>query len=92
MSAATPLKRRAMAVAPDQIVIGGLSSDRPGAVLRQSSLRSSCVFRSFAILPPGLRTSLVGWIKALCDERIAPALRLMHRETRARPGQVGELG
>ncbi len=33
---------------------------------------------------------LVGWIKALCDERIAPALRLMHREP-ARAWQVGEL-
>jgi transcriptional regulator GlxA family with amidase domain len=34
--------------------------------------------------------ALVGWIKALGDERIAPALRLMHREP-ARAWQVGEL-
>ena len=73
----------------DQIV-KEVVADRPGAVLASKQLAQLLCVQIIRSYLEASEPHLVGWIKALCDERIAPALRLMHREP-ARAWQVGEL-
>ena len=65
-------------------------ADRPGAVLASKQLAQLLCVQVIRSYLEASGPHLVGWIKALGDERIAPALRLMHREP-ARAWQVGEL-
>jgi len=65
-------------------------ADRPGAVLASKQLAQLLCVQVIRSYLEAAGPHLVGWIKALGDERIAPALRLMHREP-ARAWQVGEL-
>jgi len=73
----------------DQLV-KEVGTDRPGAMLASKQLAQLlCV----QILRSYLETSALGtagWLRALNDDRIAPALRLIHREPE-RAWQVGEL-
>jgi AraC-like DNA-binding protein len=67
-----------------------VAGDRPGSALASRQLAQLLfvqIIRSY-LESPG--SPAAGWIKALGDERIAPALRLMHREP-ARTWQLGEL-
>ena len=56
----------------------------------RSSLRSSCSFRSSGSILLLRTTVTTGWLRALNDERIAPALRLMHGEP-SRAWRLSEL-
>jgi AraC-like DNA-binding protein len=65
-------------------------ADQPGAMLASNQLAQLLciqIIRSyFEAAGPGT----AGWLRALCDKRIAPALRLMHREP-ARAWRLDEL-
>ncbi|SRR5258708_924602 len=65
-------------------------ADRPGAVLASKQLAQLLCVQVIRSYLEASGPQLAGWIKALGDERIAPALSLMHREP-ARAWQVGEL-
>jgi transcriptional regulator GlxA family with amidase domain len=65
-------------------------ADRPGAVLASKQLAQLLCVQIVRSYLEASGPHRVGWIRALGDERIAPALRLMHREP-ARAWQVGEL-
>jgi len=70
-------------------LVGELSSDRPGATLASSHLAQLMfvqVLRTYLTDPAP--SSDPGWIRAIADERIAPALRLMHGD----PGRSWTLG
>jgi AraC-like DNA-binding protein len=63
-------------------------ADRPGAVLASKQLAQLLCVQIIRSYLEASGPHLVGWIRALSDERIAPALRLMHRE----PGRAWQLG
>jgi len=65
-------------------------ADRPGALLASKQLAQLLCVQVIRSYLEASGPHLTGWIRALGDERIAPALRLMHREP-ARAWQVGEL-
>jgi AraC-like DNA-binding protein len=73
----------------DQL-IKEIVADRPGAVLASKQLAQLLCVQIIRSYLEASGPHRVGWIRALGDERIAPALRLMHREP-ARAWQVGEL-
>jgi AraC-like DNA-binding protein len=73
----------------DQLV-KEVGADRPGALLASRQLAQLLCVQIIRSYLEASGPHLVGWIKALSDERIAPALRLMHREP-ARAWQIGEL-
>jgi AraC-like DNA-binding protein len=62
--------------------------DRPGAVLASRHLAQLLCVQFIRSYLEASGPQLVGWVRALGDERIAPALRLMHRE----PGRAWQLG
>ncbi|GGZ24423.1 AraC family transcriptional regulator [Streptomyces inusitatus] len=73
-----------------QQLLREMSADRPGGnrVAEQlSQLVFAHVLRAYLA---GSESFPVGWLRALADERIAPALRLMHTDP-ARPWQLAEL-
>jgi AraC-like DNA-binding protein len=65
-------------------------ADRPGAMLASRQLAQLLCVQVIRSYLEASGPQLVGWMRALGDERIAPALRLMHREP-GRPWQLGEL-
>jgi AraC-like DNA-binding protein len=65
-------------------------ADRPGAVLASKQLAQLLCVQIIRSYLEASGPHLTGWIRALGDERIAPALRLMHRQPE-RAWQVGEL-
>jgi AraC-like DNA-binding protein len=65
-------------------------ADRPGAMLASRQLAQLLCVQVIRSYLEASGPQLVGWMRALSDERIAPALRLMHREP-GRPWQLGEL-
>jgi AraC-like DNA-binding protein len=65
-------------------------ADRPGAMLASRQLAQLLCVQVIRSYLEASGPHLVGWMRALGDERIAPALRLMHREP-GRPWQLGEL-
>ena len=71
----------------DQLV-QEFTANRPGAVLASTQLAQLLFVQiiRFYLAVPGPLTA--GWLRALSDERIAPALRDMHRE----PGRAWQLG
>jgi AraC-like DNA-binding protein len=71
----------------DQLV-KEVAADRPGAVLASKQLAQLLCVQVIRSYLEASGPHLVGWIRALSDERIAPALRLMHRE----PGRAWQLG
>ena len=73
----------------DQLV-KEVASDRPGALLASKQLAQLLCVQIIRSYLEAAGPRLAGWIRALGDERIAPALRLMHREP-ARAWQLGEL-
>jgi AraC-like DNA-binding protein len=62
-------------------------ADRPGAVLASRQLAQLLCVQVIRSYLEASGPQLVGWLRALGDERIAPALRLMHRE----PGRAWQL-
>jgi AraC-like DNA-binding protein len=62
--------------------------DRPGAVLASKHLAQLLCVQFIRSYLEASGPQLAGWVRALGDERIAPALRLMHRE----PGRAWQLG
>lgn len=70
----------------DQLV-KELVSDRPGAILASRQLAQLLCVQIIRSYLEASGPQVAGWIKALGDERIAPALRLMHRE----PGRAWKL-
>lgn len=71
----------------DQLV-KELVADRPGALLASKQLAQLLCVQIIRSYLEAAGPQIAGWIRALGDERIAPALRLMHRE----PGRAWELG
>jgi AraC-like DNA-binding protein len=71
----------------DQLV-KELISDRPGALLASKQLAQLLCIQIIRSYLEASGPQVAGWIRALGDERIAPALRLMHKE----PGRAWELG
>ncbi|WP_042876142.1 AraC family transcriptional regulator [Cupriavidus necator] len=67
-----------------------LVSDRPGAALASRQLAQLLCIQTIRSYLEASGPHVVGWIKALSDERLAPALRLMHREP-SRAWGLGEL-
>jgi AraC-like DNA-binding protein len=65
-------------------------ADRPGALLASRHLAQLLCVQIVRSYLEASGPDVAGWIRALGDERIAPALRLMHREP-ARAWQLGEL-
>jgi AraC-like DNA-binding protein len=63
-------------------------ADRPGALLASRQLAQLLCIQIIRSYLEASGPQLVGWIRALSDERIAPALRLMHRD----PGHAWQLG
>jgi len=73
----------------DQLV-REMAADRPGAMLAATQL-AQLVFVQVLRLHISVSEPLTsGWLRAIGDERIAPALRLMHLDP-ARAWQLGEL-
>jgi AraC-like DNA-binding protein len=62
-------------------------ADRPGAVLASRHLAQLLCVQIVRSYLEASGPEVAGWIKALGDERIAPALRVMHRE----PGRAWQL-
>jgi AraC-like DNA-binding protein len=72
-------------------LVGELSSDRPGATLAATHLAQLMFVQVLrAHLADPAHASYPGWIRAIADERLAPALRLMHGDP-GRPWTLGEL-
>jgi AraC-like DNA-binding protein len=71
----------------DQLV-KEVAADRPGAVLASEQLAQLLFVQTIRSYLAASGPLAMGWIGALRDERIAPALRLMHRE----PGRAWQLG
>lgn len=68
-----------------------LSSNKPGSDLAASHLAQLMFVQVLrAHLAETTQSSDAGWIRVLADDRIAPALRLMHREP-SRAWTLGEL-
>lgn len=65
-----------------------LVSERPGVALATRQLAQLLCVQAIRSYLDASGPCVAGWVKALSDERLAPALRLMHRE----PGRAWELG
>jgi transcriptional regulator GlxA family with amidase domain len=65
-------------------------ADRPGAALASRQLAQLLCVQVIRAYLEAAGPRLAGWLRALGDERIAPAVRLMHREP-ARDWQLVEL-
>ncbi|MFM0347852.1 AraC family transcriptional regulator [Paraburkholderia sp. RL17-347-BIC-D] len=70
----------------DQLV-NEVAADRPGAMLASRQLAQLLCVQFVRSYLEASGPDVVGWIRALGDERIAPALRLMHGE----PGRAWQL-
>jgi AraC-like DNA-binding protein len=73
----------------DQLV-KEVTANRPGVVLASKQLAQLLFVQIIRFYLASSNTATVGWLRALSDERIAPALRLMHGEP-GRPWRLGEL-
>jgi len=73
----------------DQLV-KEVASERPGAGLMSEQLAQLLFVQTMRSHLSTSRSLAPGWIRVLSDERIAPALRLMHREP-GRPWRVDQL-
>ena len=71
----------------DQLV-KEVTANRPGAVLASKQLAQLLFVQIIRFYLASATTVTAGWLRALNDERIAPALRLMHGE----PGRAWRLG
>ena len=71
----------------DQLV-KEVTADRPAAVLASKQLAQLLFVQIIRFYLAAAPTVTAGWLRALNDERIAPALRLMHGE----PGRTWRLG
>ena len=71
----------------DQLV-KEVTADRPGAVLASKQLAQLLFVQIIRFYLASSKTVATGWLRALNDERIAPALRRMHGE----PGRAWRLG
>ena len=71
----------------DQLV-QEVTANRPGAVLASKQLAQLLFVQIIRFYLAAATTVTAGWLRALNDERIAPALRLMHGE----PGRAWRLG
>ena len=71
----------------DQLV-KEVTANRPGAVLASKQLAQLLFVQIIRFYLAAATTVTAGWLRALNDERIAPALRLMHGE----PGRAWRLG
>src|SRR5882672_4414233 len=71
----------------DQLV-KEVTVNRPGAVLASKQLAQLLFVQIIRFYLATATTVTAGWLRALNDERIAPALRLMHAE----PGRAWRLG
>jgi AraC-like DNA-binding protein len=71
----------------DQLV-KEVTANRPGAVLASKQLAQLLFVQIIRFYIAAATTVTAGWLRALNDERIAPALRLMHGE----PGRAWRLG
>lgn len=67
-----------------------VSDDRPGALLASKQLAQLLCIQIIRSCLEGSRPETAGWLRALNDERIAPALRLIHQEPE-RAWRVDEL-
>jgi len=67
-----------------------VAADRPGAVLASGHLAQLLCIQLIRSYLEVAEPDTAGWVGALSDKRIAPALRLMHREPE-RAWQLGEL-
>lgn len=73
----------------DQLVTE-VPGNQPGALLAANQLAQLVLVQILRIHLAAAGPLPMGWMRALRDPRVAPALRMMHREP-ARPWQVGEL-
>ena len=73
----------------DQLV-QEVTANRPGAMLASRQLAQLLFLQIIRFYLAASRPLTTGWLRALNDERLAPALRHMHREP-ARPWQLAEL-
>jgi AraC-like DNA-binding protein len=71
----------------DQLV-KEVTGNRPGALLASKQLAQLLFVQIIRFYLAGATNVTAGWLRALNDERIAPALRLMHAE----PGRAWRLG
>jgi len=71
----------------DQLV-REVAADRPGAMLASRHLAQLLCIQIIRSYLEASGPDTAGWLRALSDKRIAPALRLMHRE----PGRAWRLG
>lgn len=71
----------------DQLV-KEVTANRPGVVLASKQLAQLLFVQIIRFYLASSNTVTAGWLRALNDERIAPALRLMHGE----PGRAWRLG
>jgi len=65
-------------------------ADQPGAMLASNQLAQLLCIQIIRSYLEASGPGTAGWLRALSDKRIAPALRLMHREP-ARAWRLGEL-
>jgi AraC-like DNA-binding protein len=65
-------------------------ADQPGAMLASNQLAQLLCIQIIRSYLEASRPDTAGWLRALSDKRIAPALRLMHREP-ARAWRLDEL-
>jgi len=73
----------------DQLV-KEVTANRPGAVLASKQLAQLLFIQIIRFYLAASEPLTTGWLRALNDARIAPALRLMHGEP-GRPWRLGEL-
>jgi AraC-like DNA-binding protein len=73
----------------DQL-IREMASERPGGMLARSQLAQLMFVQVLRAHIDAAEPMTSGWLRAIGDERIAPALRLMHADP-ARAWQLGEL-
>jgi AraC-like DNA-binding protein len=71
----------------DQLV-KEVTANRPGAVLASKQLAQLLFVQIIRFYLAAATNVTAGWLRALNDERVAPALRLMHAE----PGRAWRLG
>jgi AraC-like DNA-binding protein len=71
----------------DQLV-AEMTANRPGAALASKQLAQLLFVQIIRFYLASSNTVTAGWLRALNDDRIAPALRLMHGE----PGRAWRLG
>src|SRR5437899_1023672 len=71
-------------------VVKGVTANRPGSVLASKQLAQLLFIQIIRFYLAASEPLTTGWLRALNDARIAPALRLMHGEP-GRPWRLGEL-